>query len=123
MLQAKRIANGRGAFSPASLHLAGGLRSLGIEYEGAGSGGIGTRVCIGALCRLWYLWYVAMRDQEGLGWMFNKCDKRLIEERVQMLLKLCVRERYAFHLAFPLAHVFNELLDDQSDQPLAISDG
>ena len=111
-LQAKRVVNGRGALSSASLHLSRALRSLGIDYEGAGSGGIGTRVNIGAPCRLWYPWFVAIRDQEGLGWFFSKCDTRLIEERVQILLILFARDRSAWQLALPFTQVLSELVDD-----------
>ena len=111
-LQAKRVMNSRGALSSASLMLSRALRSLGINYEGAGPGGIGTRVNIGAPCRLWYQWFVAIRDQEGLGWFFSKCDTRLSEERVQILLSLFARDRSARQLAMPFTQVLSELVDD-----------
>ena len=71
------------------------LGALGIDFEGAGSGGIGTRNNLGAPCRLWYPWFVAMRDQEGLGWCFEKTDHRRILERVHLLVDIFVRERTA----------------------------
>jgi len=93
--QSKRVSNGRGAFSPASLRMSNILGTLGIQFEGAGSGGIGTRNNLGAPCRYWYPWFVSMRDQEGLGWCFEKNDRQRISERVQLLVKLFVRERTA----------------------------
>ena len=109
--QSKRVLHRRGAFSTASLRVSGLLRSLGVDFEGAGSGGIGTRNCLGAPCRLWSPWFAAIREQEGLGWLFEKLNKQLIEERVQILLGLFVVERGERTLALPFAELFEPICD------------
>ena len=109
--QSKRVVHGRGAFSTASLRVSSLLRSLGVDFEGAGSGGIGTRNCLGAPCRLWSPWFVAIREQEGLGWLFEKSNKQLIEERVQILLGLFVVKREERILALPFAELFEPICD------------
>ena len=87
------------------------LDALGVTFEGAGSGGIGSRNVIGAPCRLWYPWFVAMRDQEGLSWTFEKTCTWRIDERVQILLKLFVRERTSRMAALPCSQLFEAITD------------
>ena len=96
------------------------LSVLGIDFEGTGSsGGSGTREAIGAPCRLWHPWFVAMREHEGLGWLFEKTDRQRINERVQLLVDLFVRARTAKQLALPFESLFGPLHDRRA---LAISD-
>ena len=107
--QAKRVQNGRGAFSAASLRFSEALRSLGIDFEGAGAGGICTRCSIGAPCRLSYPWFVAIRDAEGLSWHFEKQNRMRIDELVQILVKLLVRCRVSRQPALPFENLFAQL--------------
>ena len=74
---------------------------------------------IGAPCRLWHPWFVAMREQEGLGWLFEKTDRQRINERVQLLVNLFVRDRTAKQLALPFDAFFGPLHDRRV---LAIND-